>query len=303
VKSWLVIMLPVVVALNVLKSIVRRPLSQYAGRATLPVAFARALAGIRFEHMGKSQDKRPSEVDLYQPVKDFLTAQGYIVRGEVRGCDLVAVRGDEPPVVVELKLRFNLALILQGIERLALTDTVYLAVPRRVGKRRESVSPDDRIVRKLCRMLGLGLMTVAPPGRAGRRNGHGVEIVLDPLPYRPRQNKRRAALLLGEHAGRTGNHNRGGVRGVPIVTAYRQEALRCAQLLARSGAMKVAALCATGLAPNAGRILHDDVYGWFERQSRGVYGLSENGRTALVTFAHALEALAEEEAVIALAGC
>lgn len=255
--------------------------------------------------MGKSQDKQPSEVDLYQPVKDFLTAQGYVVRGEVRGCDLVAVRGDEKPIIVELKLRFNLALVLQGIERLALTDTVYLAVPRTIGKRRETVSPDDRVVRKLCRMLGLGLMTVSP---LGRRKGNGVEIVLDPLPYRPRQNKRRAALLLGEHARRTGDHNRGGVRRVKIVTAYRQEALRCAQLLARNGAMKVAALRATGLVPRAGRILLDDVYGWFERRSVGVYALSENGRMALVTFAHVLEELAleelpEEEAVTTMGGC
>jgi hypothetical protein len=253
--------------------------------------------------MGKPRAGQPSETDLYQPVKDFLAAQGYVVRGEVRGCDLVAVRGDEAPVIVELKLRFNLGLVLQGIERLALTDLVYLAVPRRIGRRRETVSPDDRIVRKLCRMLGLGLMTVSPPARSGRRKGHGVEIVLDPLPYRPRRNKRRAALLLGEHARRKGDHNRGGVRGVPIVTAYRQEALLCAQLLARDGAMKVAALRASGLVPDVGKILLDDVYGWFERQGRGVYALSENGRTALATFAHALEDLADAEAVIPVAEC
>ena len=247
----------------------------------------------------KPAGRTASEVDLYEPVKAFLTAQGYVVRGEVRGCDLVARRGDEKPVIVELKLRFNLALVLQGIERLALTDLVYLAVPRQVGRRRETVSADDRAVRKLCRMLGLGLMTVSPLARRGR----GVEIVLDPLPYRPRQNKRRAALLLGEHARRNGDHNRGGVRGVPIVTAYRQEALRCAQLLARDGATKVAALRASGLVPNAGKILLDDVYGWFQRERRGVYGLSEKGKTALVTFAHALDELAEEEAVIAMADC
>jgi hypothetical protein len=248
--------------------------------------------------MNKPTGRKASEVDLYEPVKAFLTAQGYVVRGEVRGCDLVARRGDEKPVIVELKLRFNLALVLQGIERLALTDLVYLAVPRHVG-RRETVSADDRMVRKLCRMLGLGLMTVSPSARRGR----GVEIVLDPLPYRPRQNKRRTALLLGEHARRSGDHNRGGVRGVPIVTAYRQEALRCAQLLARDGATKVAALRATGLVPNAGKILLDDVYGWFQRERRGVYDLSEKGRTALATFAHAVEELADEEAVIAAAEC
>jgi hypothetical protein len=74
-----------------------------------------------------------SEADLYAPVKRFLERQGYDVKGEVRGCDLVARRGEEPLVIVELKLRFNLALVLQGVERLALSDAVYLAVPRRVG--------------------------------------------------------------------------------------------------------------------------------------------------------------------------
>ncbi len=64
--------------------------------------------------------------------------------------------------------------------------------------------------------------------------------------------------------------------------------------------MKVAALRATGLVPNVGKILLDDVYGWFERQNRGIYGLSENGRIALVTFAHVLEALGDEEAGIPL---
>ena len=60
------------------------------------------------------------EAALYSPVKQFLERQGYEVKGEVRGCDLVARRGDEPPVIVELKLRFSLPLVLQGIDRLAL---------------------------------------------------------------------------------------------------------------------------------------------------------------------------------------
>src|SRR5258707_14572128 len=156
VKSWLVIMIPVVVAL---KCIVGGPPPQYSGERNPAGQFRR---GEVFSTMSKARGSKPtgrtaSEVDLYEPVKAYLTAQGYVVRGEVRGCDLVARRGDEKPVIVELKLRFNLALVLQGIERLALTDLVYLAVPRRIGKRRETVSPDDRIVRKLCRMLGLGL--------------------------------------------------------------------------------------------------------------------------------------------------
>src|SRR5947209_20480760 len=41
VKSWLVIMFPAVMALDVLKSIGLGGASQYAGSATLPLAFAR----------------------------------------------------------------------------------------------------------------------------------------------------------------------------------------------------------------------------------------------------------------------
>ena len=70
----------------------------------------------------------PLESDLYAPVKALLEGQGYVVKGEVRGCDVVAVRGGEPPVIVELKRAFGLALVLQGVDRLAVSDRVYLAV-------------------------------------------------------------------------------------------------------------------------------------------------------------------------------
>src|ERR1700690_3299787 len=76
------------------------------------------------------------EVALYPPVKAFLERQGYVVRGEVCGCDLVACRGNEEPVIVELKLRFTLSLLLQGVDRLALSPLVYLAVPRPTARTR-----------------------------------------------------------------------------------------------------------------------------------------------------------------------
>jgi hypothetical protein len=59
-----------------------------------------------------------AEADLYPAVKAFLEAQGYDVKGEIRGCDVVATRGEESPVIVELKLAFSLALLLQGVDRL-----------------------------------------------------------------------------------------------------------------------------------------------------------------------------------------
>jgi hypothetical protein len=57
-----------------------------------------------------------NETDLYAPVKQLLEQQGYTVRAEVDHCDLVAVRGGEPPVIVELKRRFALSLVYQGIQ-------------------------------------------------------------------------------------------------------------------------------------------------------------------------------------------
>ena len=205
------------------------------------------------------------ESDLYAPVKALLEGQGYSVKGEVKGCDVVAVRGEDPPVIVELKRAFGMALVLQGVRRLALSDAVYLAVgawPKNL-----------RDVKKLCRRLGLGLMVVVQ---------ERVDILLDPAPYKPRKDKRRLGRLLGEHVRRVGDPNRGGSSTkVPMMTAYRQEALRCAGLLARNGPMKVAALKVAAEAPKAALILRDDHYGWFERIERGIYGLTPQGRLGL----------------------
>ncbi|MBS0546295.1 MAG: hypothetical protein JSR24_01020 [Proteobacteria bacterium] len=210
----------------------------------------------------------PLESDLYAPVKALLEGQGYAVKGEVRGCDVVAVRGMEPPVVVELKRVFGLGLVMQGVDRLSLTDSVYLAVGQWPKKMKD--------VKKLCRRLGLGLIVVA---------GERADVVLDPAPYTPRKNKRKVGRMLGEHARRVGDPNRGGSSTrVPMMTAYRQEALRCAELLLR-GPMKVADMRAAADVPNAAKILRADYYGWFERVERGIYAITPAGQRGLAAFA------------------
>jgi len=234
----------------------------------------------------KQQDDNAClEAALYPPVKAFLERQGYVVKGEVRGCDLVARRGEEPPVIVELKLRFNLALVLQGVDRLALTERVYLAVPRPERRARGGpLAPERPEIRKLCRRVGLGLMLV---GLA--RNT--VEILEEPVPYRPRQAKSRALRLLDEFSRRIGDANVGGAVGVPLVTAYRQDALRCARAIALAGPMRVGALRAAAEVPRAARILQRNVYGWFDRIERGTYRLTPEGDQALSRFAEAIPAL------------
>ena len=69
------------------------------------------------------------ETALYAPVKAFLERLGYVCKGEVGGCDIVALAGDEPPVVViaELKAAFNLELLLQAVDRARAGDEIWIA--------------------------------------------------------------------------------------------------------------------------------------------------------------------------------
>lgn len=220
------------------------------------------------------------ETDLYAPVKRFLEGQGYTVRGEVRGCDLVATRGAEV-VVVELKTAFNLALVFQGIERQQLTPFVYLAVEAPHRRR----GPRWSDVQRLCRRLGLGLLTVS--GAAG---GNRVEVVCDPpveahgTPRLPRRSPKRRSLLLKEFQARSGDHNIGGSTRRPIVTAYREEALCLARYLKQHGPSQVVELRAFTGSRKAGAILQKNYYGWFERVARGVYRLTAQGEREMVRF-------------------
>jgi hypothetical protein len=105
-----------------------------------------------------------SEVELYAPIKRFLEGQGYVVKAEIGACDIVALRGDETPVVVELKERLNLALILQAVDRLAMSDAVYVGF--RIGKGHSaSWRSRTKQVTSLLRRLGLGLLTVSARGK------------------------------------------------------------------------------------------------------------------------------------------
>ncbi|MFY8114054.1 MAG: DUF2161 domain-containing phosphodiesterase [Rhabdaerophilum sp.] len=221
-----------------------------------------------------------AETDLYRPIKLFLEAQGYAVKAEIRDCDVVAVRGEEAPVIVELKTAFSLPLLLQGVDRQSMSDAVYLAFGP--PKRRQQGD-----IVKLCKRLGLGVLVVT---------GDFVEPLADPLPYQPRRNTRRTTLLLKEFAHRVGDPNIGGSTRRPRMTAYRQDALRIAVLLAREGASKVALLRERTRVSRTAAILQDDVYGWFQRESRGIYALSPKGLGALEQFAEAVTALGSPDA-------
>ncbi|NOD47121.1 MULTISPECIES: DUF2161 domain-containing phosphodiesterase [unclassified Ruegeria] len=218
------------------------------------------------------------EQDLYPPIKALLERQGYTVKGEVGAADVVAVREGEDPVIVELKLRFTLSLFHQAITRLKLTDQVYIAVSKPTGRSARRALKDNLA---LCRRLGLGLITV--------RADETVEVQCDPGPYAPRKNKSKATRLLREFDRLEGDPNAGGATRHGIVTAYRQDALKCAAYLAEYGPTKGAEVAKSVGVSVATRLMRENHYGWFEKVEKGVYGLTAQGSEGLKHWAYSWE--------------
>ncbi|HUN50428.1 MAG TPA: DUF2161 family putative PD-(D/E)XK-type phosphodiesterase, partial [Candidatus Sulfotelmatobacter sp.] len=183
------------------------------------------------------------ETSLYLPVKRHLEGLGFAVKGEIGNCDLVALRDGEAPLLVvgELKQSFTLELVLQGVARAAACDEIWLAV--RLSPSRRGRESDPR-VRKLCRLLGFGLLGVSAADQ--------VDILVAPGPWKPRRDPKKRLRLVAEHRRRRGDPTEGGSTRMPIMTAYRQQALICAAALSdgpgRPRAIK-------GLAPDAPKIL------------------------------------------------
>ncbi|PYB77082.1 DUF2161 domain-containing phosphodiesterase [Rhizobium wuzhouense] len=215
------------------------------------------------------------ETSLYLPVKGFLETAGYTVKGEIGGCDLVGLSDEDPSIVVicELKLSFNLELILQAVDRASVADEVWIAARVSAkGKGREA----DKRYRDLCRRLGFGMLGITDKGE--------VSVIVGSVTPMPRTNPKRRSRLMREHQRRKGDPAVGGSTRTPLMTAYRQQALGCASALA-GGPLKVREI--RGSVPEAAKILQGNVYGWFERVERGVYGLTPSGHEALARWAQA----------------
>jgi hypothetical protein len=176
-----------------------------------------------------------------------------------------------------MKLSFNLELVLQAVDRAAACDEVWLAA--RISARGKGRESDARF-RNLCRRLGFGMLGVSEGGE--------VAILVSPASPTPRKDRRRRSRLVEEHCRRQGDPAMGGGSRRPIMTAYRQQALACAAALA-DGPRRPRDL--RPAAPEAGKILLHNVYGWFARTDRGVYALTAAGREALVRWPQVARAL------------
>ena len=91
---------------------------------------------------------------------------------------------------------------------------------------------------------------------------------------------------------RVGDPEAGGSASRRRLTAYRQDALRCARELSAAGVLKVSILRDRTRVSRAGAIVRDNHYGWFNRVRPGHYALSPEGMKGLTEWSHALPALA-----------
>lgn len=215
------------------------------------------------------------ETELYPPVKAYLEDLGYQVQAEVKHCDITASKGDEL-IIIELKTSLNLTLLVQATARQKISDSVYIAVPKPKSSRRQWLG-----IQKILKRLELGLLTVEPSPL-----GLKVRKLFDPSSVAPdkRKNQRMRRAVLEEIAGRSSSYNIGGSNKQKLMTAYREAAIYIACCLAKLDNASPKKLKTLGCPTKTGAILNSNHYGWFIKVARGVYGLSELGKTEPSSF-------------------
>ncbi|MEH6452419.1 MAG: DUF2161 family putative PD-(D/E)XK-type phosphodiesterase [Psychromonas sp.] len=213
------------------------------------------------------------ESDLYLPIKKHLQAIGYLVKGEIKNCDIVAQRtdpdGNKQLIIIELKLSLNITLLLQSIDRFSLANIVYIAIPKQCTIYKKQ----HKQVKKLIKRLGLGLIIVDM-----QKTDQFVEVISDPQDYSPRINKRKQAGLLAEFTNRQGDPQKGGsTKSKAGLTAYRQRCIRIAQYLSTQPLAKGKDIKNAINEQQATLFLNKNYYGWFEKVSHGTYKIADKG--------------------------
>ncbi|MBM7583489.1 hypothetical protein JOC86_000026 [Bacillus pakistanensis] len=235
-------------------------------------------------------DKKIYEVDLYKPIQQYFTNKGYEVHGEVKHCDVAAVKGEEL-VIVELKRNLTVELLVQAAKRQRLTDLVYIAIPK---PKYSLYSRKWQDICHLIRRLELGLILVS-----FQKSGAKMEISIPPTPFdrlkNMKRNKKKSNAIIKEINGRNGDYNIGGSNKTKIMTAYKENCIQIACFLERFGPLSPKALKEKGTGERTQSILSKNYYGWFDKVQRGVYTLSEKGKNEFLSFPQIVKYFNEKE--------
>ncbi|WP_110609439.1 DUF2161 domain-containing phosphodiesterase [Salipaludibacillus keqinensis] len=223
--------------------------------------------------------KKLQESDLYKPIQTHLVREGYDVYGEVKDCDMAAVKDDDL-LIIELKLNLTVDLLVQATKRQRLTDLVYIAIPKPKYNLRSKRWKDlCQLVRRL--ELGLIVVSVSPTRKK-------AEVIFDPAPFKHKKssthNKRKRLGVLKEIDGRSADFNTGGSSRTQIITAYRENCIQIACYLEHVGELSPKLLTQMGTGTKTSSILTKNYYGWFDRVRRGVYVLNDKGKKEMLNY-------------------
>lgn len=225
------------------------------------------------------------ETDLNKPVCDFLTENGYSVRTEVNYCDICGIKEDKL-VIVELKRNLSVELLAQAVKRQRTADLVYIAIPK---PKRMIFNQKWKDICHLIRRLELGLILVS-----FKDNDAFIEIPIEPKPFDRNKSvqigKKKREGIIKEIEGRNFDLNTGGSRGEKLVTAYRESAIFIACCLEKYGPLSPKKLRELGTdIKKTTQILSSNHYGWFYKLNRGIYCISDEGRSGLKEYPRLME--------------
>lgn len=232
------------------------------------------------------------EQDLYLPIKTLFESMGYEVKGEVKTVDVVA-KCDKTIVAIELKKDFTIPLIAQGALRQKLTDFVYVAIPKPSAKVQKSKLFKDKIY--ILKRLGIGLILVDLESKKQRAKILQEPILTD-IKAQQQRNKKKRAALLRELRERHNNFNIGGTRGKTI-TAYRESILRILSHFDDGNPHTTKEIITSTGDKRATRQLYEDHYGWFTKEGRGTYSISDKGKAALNEYDHVIKLMRQNDDV------
>lgn len=222
------------------------------------------------------------EEALYMPIKDYFSHQGFEVYGEVKDIDMV-LKQEGKVYAIELKINFNLKLVLQAVERQKYMDSVYVAIkkPKYNKRYKEMVH--------LLKRLEIGLITVD-----FLKTKTNVVIEHHPLPLAKRTLTRKKTLVIKEVTKRLGiEDNIGGTTKSKRLTAYREEALLTAYVMATHDVKQPKDIKKLSGLDKTGQILYNNYYKWFSRVDKGIYELRPEAYKALQTYKKTVECFKE----------
>lgn len=230
--------------------------------------------------MKKIIQKKISETDLSKPVQEYFEALGYTVHCEVKNCDITALK-EEELIIVELKLGFNIQLLYQATQRQCVADKVYIAIPR--PKKGKWSTNWDKMCHVL-RRLELGLIIVH-----FNTDIPVLEVVFEPEPFEVRRRHKGRKDILKEATSRYINYNEGGSVQRKLMTAYKDSSIHIACCFEKYGPLTTKRLQQLGTCEKTYSILTKNFNGWFEKLGRGIYNISQKGKTDLAKFTELAE--------------